>query len=547
MPKAVFVGCARSCARYLDGVLANIEALGSTYDAFEVIIVENDSVDDTRRRLQEFANSRGNVRLIDADGLDQAHPRRGDRLAVARNLYLDALQDNRYSDCDDLVVLDFDDVNCRPIDKQSFAAAREWLWQEPNRRGVFANSTPFYYDLWALRHPTWCPDDCWGRVRKAQSRIGLDEAVRRFVADRQIAIAAETAPIMVDSAFGGLGIYRREATLDGRYVGLDPNDEEVCDHVSFNAAVRGADGVLAIYPALQNRSPFEHIVGSLRGAKKFTLEQAGAQCTVIGPADHPLQGLRAVHPLYERRFPALARLVSNQAPEATFIHVGADIGDTIALVRLAGATMPAIAIEPSLSACKFLWGNLNRSAALFGDVQLVRAYAGPAAASAEVPRKAQTGSHSGLGLGAAVESAPRMGLESLAKDCDVSLLKTAAGGRDQEIVAAELKFLKRKQPILWLQAQTISAGDEAKWRTLLASMAAQWNKMVLFDNFGFAIAAGDANELADRAVDLMAYARRQREQPAYRPTFYYLDIALFPPRFEGIYEEFRRSLSEIDA
>ena len=57
MPKAVFVGCARSCAQYLDGVLANIDALGSVYDRFEVIIVENDSRDDTQPKLQEFASS----------------------------------------------------------------------------------------------------------------------------------------------------------------------------------------------------------------------------------------------------------------------------------------------------------------------------------------------------------------------------------------------------------------------------------------------------------------------------------------------------------
>src|SRR5690349_4168089 len=126
MPTAVFAGCARSCAPFLDGVLANIEALGATYDAYEVVIVENDSADDTRLRLQAFAASRPNVRLIDADGLDQAHPRRGDRLAVARNIYAEALRDQRYANCDDLVVLDFDDVNCAPIDPRAFLEARRW-------------------------------------------------------------------------------------------------------------------------------------------------------------------------------------------------------------------------------------------------------------------------------------------------------------------------------------------------------------------------------------------------------------------------------------
>src|SRR4029079_17653870 len=217
MPKAVFAGCARSCAPFLDGVLANIEALGSTYDSFEVVIVENDSADDTRARLEAFAASRPHVRLIDADGLDHAHPRRGDRLAVARNLYAEALGEQRYADCDDLVVLDFDDVNCAPIDPQAFVEARRWLWAEPSRRGVFANSAPFYYDIWPLRHPTWCPDDCWARVRKSQARLGFDEAARRHVARLQVPISPASPPIEVDSAFGGLGIYRKEAAVAARY------------------------------------------------------------------------------------------------------------------------------------------------------------------------------------------------------------------------------------------------------------------------------------------------------------------------------------------
>ena len=98
-----------------------------------------------------------------------------------------------------------------------------------------------------------------------------------------------------------------------------------------------------------------------------------------------------------------------------------------------------------------------------------------------------------------------------------------------------------------MEAQTMSVADEAKWRTLLVSMAAQWNKMILFDNFGFAIAAGDTSDLAARAIDLMAYARRQRERPNYVPTLYYLDIALFPAHFEQVYEDFCRSLPEIGA
>ena len=545
MPKAVLVGCARSCAPSLDGVLANVEALGSTYDAFEVIIVENDSADDTRRRLRKFAQLRANVRLIEADGLDRSHPKRTDRIAAARNLYMNAVREPHYADCDDLVVLDFDDVNCRRIDPAEFTAARHWLWQESNRRGVFANSTLFYYDIWVLRHPTWSPDDCWARVRAAQATMGKEEAVRRYVAMRQIPIAPATAPIPVDSAFGGLGIYRRKEALEGTYAGLDPEGEEMCEHVAFNEIVKGSDGAMAIYPALQNQTPGAHVIGALGRAKSFNLEQDGARCTLVGPPDQPLASFRAAHPLYDRRLPALARIVFNHAPDASFIDVGANMGDSTALARLAGAKMPAIAIEASLTYCKFLWANMQRSPLLFEKTRLVWGYVGATDTVGHVSLGAGTGAAAGSGSGGAVESAPGVQLATLVKDLDVSLVKTDTDGFDQDIVAAELEFLRAKEPVLWLEAQTMSAADEAKWRSLLGSMAGQWPRTILFDNFGFAIAAGDTGSLAEHAVDLMAYGRRQRGRAGYRPTLYYLDVALFPERFSRVYEEFRRSISEL--
>ena len=545
MPKAIFAGCARSCAPFLDGVLANVEALGSTYDAFELVIVENDSADDTRNRIEEFARSRPNVSLIDADGLDEKHPIRGDRLAVARNIYMDAVRDDKYSDCDDLVVLDFDDVNCQPIDVEAFRAARRWLWDEPHRRGVFANSAYFYYDIWPLRHPTWCPDDCWRRVRQTQRTLGFDEAVRRHVARLQIPIPPATAPIVVDSAFGGLGIYRREATLQAAYAGLFPEGDEVCDHVAFNRTVKGSDGVLAIYPPLQNQAPLEHVIASLRGTKKMIVEYGGSRCALIGPPRNQLQGLLETNPLYKRRLPALARMVFDDTPEETFIDAGANIGDTIALARLAGARMPVIASEASLRDCKFLWANIKRLPRLFGDARLVWGRVGAIAGSGEKALEADSSQPAGARLATVSGSAPVVRLAGLANDRPVALLKANAEGFGPDGIASELEFLRAKQPILWLEDHTASQTGAAKWRDLIGSMAGQWNHAILFDNFGFAIADGETGRMADQMMDLMTYARRQRERPGYKPALHHIDVALFPTRFGHIFHEFRQVIPEL--
>jgi hypothetical protein len=542
MPKAVFAGCARSCAPFLDGVLANVEAFGASYNSFELIVVENDSADDTRERLRDYAASRANVRVIEADGLDAEHPKRTDRIAAARNLYMDAVREPRYGDCDDLVILDFDDVNCAPIDRAAFEAARAWLWAENDRRAVFANSSFFYYDVWALRHPKWSPDDCWSKVRAVEPRIGINEAVRRNVAMREVHVSPASPPIPVESAFGGLGIYRREAALGGTYVGLADDGEEICEHVAFNAEVKGAGGVLAIYPPLQNRTPEEHILCVLGEQGTFVLEQDGKKCELIGPKEHPLQEFRAEHPLYDQRLPMLAKILSRHAPRATLVDVGANIGGTLALARLAGATMPAIAVEASLSYSKFLWVNMQRSQGLFGDTELVWGFAGASGNSGEVP----VGPAKRRGA-PSMERAPAVRLAALANGRELGLVKSDTDGFDHVIVEAELDFLRAKQPILWLAAHTLSAEAETKWVSLLSSMAEQWPKMILFDNFGFAIAAGETADCYREAVDLMAYGRRQRECEGYRPTLYYLDIALFPTRFDGVYRDFRQSIAELGA
>jgi len=369
--------------------------------------------------------------------------------------------------------------------------------------------------------------------------------VRRHVARLQIPIPPTAAPIIVDSAFGGLGIYRREATLQARYLGLFPEGDEVCDHVAFNATVKGSDGVLAIYPALQNQTPPEHVIASLRGTKKIIVELGGSRCTLICPPDHQVQTFLQTHPLYRRRLAALARMVFDAAPEETFFDAGANIGDTIALARLAGASMPVIATEASLPHCKLLWANMKRLPRLFGDAQLVWGRVGAPGASGEKLPQQGASARDGASATPVPLSVSEVLPAALANDQPVALLKTSPDDFALGAIASELQFLTTKKPILWFEGLTTSAGGEAEWRRLTELLAAEWNMAILFDNFGFAITSGDTRTIANQASDLMSYARRQSERQGYKPTLYHIDVALFPARFEHIYAEFRLSIPEL--
>jgi hypothetical protein len=159
---------------------------------------------------------------------------------------------------DHLIVFDLDDVNTMSIPVKTFVEAIEFLDSCGRNAGVFANQLP-YYDLWALRHEVWCPGDCWSEVVKRPAYLPKHRAIERYVGSRQIQIEPNARPVPVQSAFGGLAIYKMPFVTSARYVGLLPDGSEVCEHVAFNRDITLAGGSLYIFPKLLNGAPPNHV------------------------------------------------------------------------------------------------------------------------------------------------------------------------------------------------------------------------------------------------------------------------------------------------
>ena len=72
-----------------------------------------------------------------------------------------------------------------------------------------ANCSDYYYDIYALRHPYWSPNDCM-IAAKENERLGLKKSQSIFysVYSRMISLKKHLSFIEVDSAFGGLAIYK---------------------------------------------------------------------------------------------------------------------------------------------------------------------------------------------------------------------------------------------------------------------------------------------------------------------------------------------------
>jgi hypothetical protein len=64
--------------------------------------------------------------------------------------------------------------------------------------------------------------------------------------------------INVDSAFGGLAIYRKEAIVHGQYVGINSLGGQICEHVPFHDDLISKGFRIFINPKLINATYTEH-------------------------------------------------------------------------------------------------------------------------------------------------------------------------------------------------------------------------------------------------------------------------------------------------
>lgn len=219
-----------------------------------VLVVESDSSEDNIARLSALSDESA-VRIISLGNLRSKMPLRTQRIAHARNRIVEEVRTDLYADVDYVVLADLDGVN-RAVTRAGLESA--WAAPEP-WDVVTANQPGPYYDIWALRHPYWSPNDCWASVRALQPVIGRRAAFRLAVEARQVRVPADAGLIEVKSAFGGIGIYGRSAFVAGRYVGIDSEDNEICEHVSFHADLSAAGFRIFINPAFLNNTQRGHV------------------------------------------------------------------------------------------------------------------------------------------------------------------------------------------------------------------------------------------------------------------------------------------------
>ena len=258
------VGLVRNCENTIERDVLKLAKALSSARTLKWLLIESDSNDDTIFELERLKASITHFNYISLGSLAQKIPLRTERIAHCRNRYLDEIVQNpTYAKGDYVIVSDFDGMNTllTPEAIASCFARQDWDVCTANQRAP-------YYDIWALRHPLWSPADCIREFKFLKDMgAGEEGALSAAIFSKMLRISEDSNWIEVNSAFGGLAIYRRDAIGDARYNGLNELGEEQCEHVALHSTMRSAGFKIFVNPRLVNVGYTKHSRELLYGAR----------------------------------------------------------------------------------------------------------------------------------------------------------------------------------------------------------------------------------------------------------------------------------------
>lgn len=247
--KVVICALLRNASNRIPSIIKQVENLCSYFLDYKVLIVENDSSDDTRSLLMEWhhsnpkicvmgceKNSGKSCHLSKASYLTQGHAvnkQRIDKMAYLRGLYLEEIKtDGELMQYDYCCMWDLDLIGKLYID--GVANSMGWLSAENNINAIGAMGVYrwmgflLFYDTYAYVEKGECPHINYKTWYDLKKGIAVPFNKRG------------TSPIEVESVFSGFCIYKIKELLKDE---VDYTTTEVCniecEHHILNKKISG--------------------------------------------------------------------------------------------------------------------------------------------------------------------------------------------------------------------------------------------------------------------------------------------------------------------
>lgn len=251
--KFLIVGTVRNVEKSVRNEILRMQSLFQKFGETHYYLVESDSSDSTISVLNELKNEIENFSFHTLGNLDSKIPNRVNRIRFCRNDYVKFIRESDIS-YDFVVVCDWDGINkaikYRSL-KKIFRDVSSWSM-------CAANQTFGYYDIYALRAKAWVESDFIRELSDFKKKHGPltfwqeDRVRKELIYKRMRFLRKSDEWIEVDSAFGGMAIYKSKVFQAFDYGDEMSIDELECEHITLHKKMIGAGMKIFICPEFIN-------------------------------------------------------------------------------------------------------------------------------------------------------------------------------------------------------------------------------------------------------------------------------------------------------
>nr|QBK91801.1 MAG: glycosyltransferase [Pithovirus LCPAC304] len=256
--RVIFAGLVRDKEDRVPYIKKRLEALGEPFKDYHILIVENDSEDQTRERLLEWQRKTPKVTILgcgenvkkcqlelEATKVKTFGSNRIKKMAYLRNIYVDYVHEH-FGEWDYLVVNDLDLL--ADLSDKGWKSAFGNFRQDPSLSAISAYG---YYDLWFKKmfYDDFAFVPLGSSIERSNSKathFGIKEKIE--MERYQLETKKELVP--VKSSFSGLTVYRlSHVPKKARYDYCHSDGKHACEHSYFNQHLNK----IVVHPGLKYR------------------------------------------------------------------------------------------------------------------------------------------------------------------------------------------------------------------------------------------------------------------------------------------------------
>ncbi len=233
---------------------------------------------------------------------------------------------------------------------------------------------------------------------------------------------------------------------------------------------------------------------------------------------HPVEAYLTEHKYYSRNFPRIAKYIEKKYQLYSIIDVGANIGDSIALLRSYDVQQKIYAIEGDPIYFDLLQKNISQ----FKDAAIFKAFLG------EESKTENLTNDSSMGTGRLTASAASIVIEKLDDFVTtnhltgVKLLKIDTDGFDLKILRGAFQFIEANLPVIFFEYDAVFLEEQHENGVdiFIQLKSRGYATALFYDNYGkFLLSLNIENMVA--IEQLYGYMKKREG------AFQYFDVCLF--------------------